>query len=166
MVYPYSLGMSRNGWGDFEDFITGEMQQPDKLMRLHLAALAAEGVLPLLRHLFSEEKEYRARVDDYARRRAAGEEIDQADAFVLWWYRQRVMCAADTLGILWDTPVGKKRLLPSPPRLWTMAEVRQWALLSLWQRRYDHWLKLCAINYAHGLPLYGLEPADGDSDER
>lgn len=151
----------RDAWTPLEDFIVAEMQRPNKLMRLRMAAFAAQGLEPLIRFLFEEEAACRERLDVYCRRRAKGEAHQEwSDAVNEYWFRQRLLCIGDTVGILSATPLGNRHLLPSPPRLWSEADVLEWALVSLWHRRFDHWIKLDAVKQVTGLPFYGLDPAD------
>ena len=147
-------------WSDLDDFVQGELEHPLKLRRMYLGAVALQGLEPLVRVMFAEEAEGRSRVDEYARGRACSRLTGpMADPVDEWWYRLRVECLADTLDLVRSTPLGRRRLLPSPPRLWRESELLEWGLLPLWHRRYDHWIKLEAVKMVTGLPFYGVEPS-------
>ena len=150
-----------DAWTPLEDFITSEMERPYKLMRMRMMAFAAQGIEPLVKFLFEQEAECRSRIDAYCVVRSQGKpHCDPADPVDEYWFRQRLLCVGDTVGIVYGSPLRKKRLLPSPPRTWTQAEVLEWSLVSLWHRRFDHWIKLTAVTQVTGLPFYGLQDAE------
>ena len=119
-----------------------------------------QGWEALTRHYFAEEFRLRPEVDELARRIARRESLpDSVSADPRYYLILRIQCAQDFLGMVFPPQSTWSPLLDAPPG---ESEARriEWLLIDLWNRRFDHWLKLMAVSLAGPFAFYGLDPAD------
>ena len=70
------------------------------------------------------------------------------------WGVMRLQCATDFLGQMFP-PLCKAS--PVMEMDWTPETTMVWLLTELWERRFDSWLKLVALEYVGQFPFYGIE---------
>jgi hypothetical protein len=110
--------------------------------------------------LFSAEQSSRKEVDAViqfaARNMRLQDSISPKARFFLGY---RIMCAHDFFGMAFP-PESQKSPIPDVPASWSDAQIIQWLLVDLWQRRHDHWIKLSAIGLVGPFGFYGIGEAD------
>jgi|GEM_PF-2222682 len=114
----------------------------------------------LVRHYFKEELSSRAETDSAVRNHVAvGCEVPSSFSRAARYYLMlRIQCAHDFLGIVFP-PQSQRSPFGSPGPNFTDRELIEWLLIDLWERRFDHWLKLTAIGVAGPFAFYGIDPA-------
>lgn len=114
----------------------------------------------LLELLFDQESRRREAVDDLARHVAKTgilpQGVRQWDPYLL---SMRIQCAYDFVCTVQDADIGIPAVVSEPNIHRTEIDVRLWLFLTLWSRRFDHWLKLVAVEATTGRPFYGLDRA-------
>jgi hypothetical protein len=114
----------------------------------------------LVRHYFKEEAAYRGETDRVVRTFVAREhEVPiSLPPVVRYHLLIRIQCAHDFLGMVFP-PLSDLSPFGPPSGHFSNAEVIEWLLLDLWQRRFDHWLKLTAISLRGPFAFYGIDSA-------
>ena len=82
--------------------------------------------------------------------------MSPTEEYFLW---SRILNACDFLGHLQIEDTQGRQLVSEPCTDYSDADVLLWLLDSLWETRFDSWLKLEAVHLVTGRPLYGLDPA-------
>ena len=116
----------------------------------------------LVRFYFPEEQASRKEIEEYLRGIFSGDRIPtlwKLSSRGKYFLCARIECALDFSGMAFP-PQSSESPFGDLPQDWSDSKVIEWLLVDLWDRRYDHWLKICAIQLYGPFPLYGIEPAD------
>ncbi len=107
-------------------------------------------------HLFSLDERLRAQVDQLARevaRTRGSPSVDPRGGYLLVL---RVFCALDVIGFVTETKLDGASAIVEVG--WDEARLMEWLLVSVWQRRADHWLTLAALSAARDEGFYSGVP--------
>jgi hypothetical protein len=74
------------------------------------------------------------------------------------WLLMRCQCGCDFLGQMFPM-LAKDGPCPEMDPDWSPEKALAWVLTELWERRFDTWLKLTAIEWVGPFPFYGTNPA-------
>lgn len=119
-----------------------------------------QGWEALTRHYFAEELRLRLEVDELARCVARRKPVAASvSADPRYYLILRIQCAQDFLGMVFPPQSTWSPFADAPPGK-SEARRLEWLLIDLWNRRFDHWLKLTAISLAGPFAFYGIDPAD------
>jgi len=114
----------------------------------------------LTRRYFAEDMLSRPALERAARHVAAQNRVpaglSEMESFLLGL---RIHCALDFLGMVFP-PLAQASPFGDVPPDWSDEALCEWLLIDLWNRRFDHWLKLDAVGSRGPFPFYGLEPVD------
>lgn len=111
----------------------------------------------LARFFFADEFLNRPSVDRAVKQLARGVSPDISPA-VRYYLSIRIQCALDFTGMIFP-PLADASPVGEITSDWSDQKTIEWLLIDLWNRRYDHWLKLNAIGVRGPFPFYGLEKA-------
>lgn len=110
--------------------------------------------------LFSEEQSSRKEVEAVIRFAARNMRLqDAVSSKARFFLGYRIQCAHDFIGMAFP-PEAQKSPFTDPPHTWSDAQLVEWLLINLWQRRHDHWVKLSAIGVYGPFGFYGVGSAD------
>jgi hypothetical protein len=119
-----------------------------------------QGWEALIRHYFAEELQLRPEVDELAHALAQRKPIAVSVSTEPRYYLiLRIQCAQDFLGMAFPPSSTWSPFADVPPGE-SEARKIEWLLVDLWNRRFDHWLKLTAISVSGPFAFYGIDPAD------
>jgi len=114
----------------------------------------------LVLRLRSDERLRRTRIEAAISRalrtRQPPQGLSRKDAF---YFGRRILCAVDHLETCWWMN-SEKSPFGDIPKRWSDQSALRWLLIDLWNRRFDHWLKLHAIAKHGSFPFYGIHPGE------
>lgn len=147
-----------NRWEQIGDLL---FDADTRLLRAGRARFSGEWkTLPgLLELLFHQEQLHRSAVDSLARQFSQTGSTPEAEDWDDYFLGQRLLNACDFLAQIMHEDSQGCSLIPQPDSAYTDVRLIEWLLTAMWQRRYDHWLKMVAMSVALDRPLYGLEDA-------
>ena len=133
-----------------------------QILKFH-GMLAAEtrrlGFVEGTRLLYSLERKARAQTTSELKAFVLGKTgLEQMGIGSAAWAVMRLQCACDFLGQMFP-PMSKDDPCAEMRNQWSVERACVWILTELWERRFDSWLKLVAMEWIGPFPFYGIEDA-------